>query len=77
MACAYNVLSAELDRAATDAEVAGKRGRDVENMLDIRSAKPDATSLNQCFSSDPSQRSSIVTAQAVHCYEGRLDEGGP
>ena len=66
MARAYNVLSTELDRAATDAEV-----------LDIRSAKPDATSLNQCFSSDPSQGPSIVTDQPVHCYEGKLDEGGP
>jgi len=77
MTRAYNVLPTELDRAATDAEVAGKLGRNVENMLDIRSARPDATSLNQCFSSKPSQGPSIVTDQHVHCYEGKLEEGEP
>jgi hypothetical protein len=77
MARVYNVLSTELCRAATDAEVTGKLGRGVENMLDIRSAKPDATSLNQCFSLNLSQGPSIVTDELVHCYEGKLEEGEP
>jgi hypothetical protein len=35
----------------------------------------DATSLNQCFLSDPSQGTSIVTNQLVHWFEGKLEEG--
>jgi RNA polymerase primary sigma factor len=47
MARAYNELSAELDQAPTDAEVAERIGWSVEDVRDVKDAMPDATSLNQ------------------------------
>src|SRR4028118_670427 len=52
MARAYNELSAQLTREPTDEEVAGKLEWTVEEVLDVKSAMPDATSLNQPLSSD-------------------------
>jgi RNA polymerase primary sigma factor len=52
MARAYNELSAELDRAPTDAEVAERIGWSVEDVRDVKDAMPDATSLNQPLGSD-------------------------
>ena len=52
MARAYNELSAELDRAPTDAEVAEKIGWSVEDVRDVKDAMPDATSLNQPMGND-------------------------
>ena len=52
MARAYNQLSAELEREPTDEEVAEKLGWDVDRVKEVKSAIPDATSLNQPLSSD-------------------------
>jgi RNA polymerase primary sigma factor len=50
MARAYNELSTELEREPADAEVAGRIGWDVDRVKDVKSAIPDATSLNQPLS---------------------------
>ncbi|CAA9461391.1 MAG: RNA polymerase sigma factor RpoD [uncultured Rubrobacteraceae bacterium] len=52
MARAYNELSARLTREPTDEEVARKLEWTVDEILDVKSAMPDATSLNQPLSSD-------------------------
>jgi len=52
MARTYNELSAELEREPTDEEVADRLGWDVDRVKDVKSAIPDATSLNQPLSSD-------------------------
>jgi RNA polymerase primary sigma factor len=52
MARTYNELSAQLQREPTDEEVAEKLGWDVDRVKDVKSAIPDATSLNQPLSSN-------------------------
>jgi RNA polymerase primary sigma factor len=52
MARTYNELSAQLQREPTDEEVAERLGWDVDRVKDVKSAIPDATSLNQPLSSD-------------------------
>ena len=52
MARTYNELSAELDRAPTDAEVAERLEWSVSDVRDVKDAMPDATSLNQPLGSD-------------------------
>ncbi len=52
MARTYNGLSVKLGREPTDEEVAEELGWTVENVRDIKSAMPDATSLNQPLSSE-------------------------
>jgi RNA polymerase primary sigma factor len=52
MARAYNELSTELSREPTDEEVAGRLEWTVGEVLDVKSAMPDATSLNQTLTSD-------------------------
>ncbi len=52
MARTYNELSAQLEREPTDEEVAEGLGWDVERVKGVKSAIPDATSLNQPLSSD-------------------------
>jgi RNA polymerase primary sigma factor len=52
MARTYNELSTELERAPTDEEVAERIGWEVERVKDVKSAIPDATSLNQPLSSE-------------------------
>ena len=47
MARTYNELSAELEREPTDDEVAERLGWMVGEVLDVKDAMPDATSLNQ------------------------------
>jgi RNA polymerase primary sigma factor len=47
MARTYNELSVELEREPTDEEVAEKLEWDVEQVRDVKSALPDATSLDQ------------------------------
>ena len=47
MARTYNELSAELEREPTDEEVAAKLEWDVDQVRDVKSALPDATSLDQ------------------------------
>jgi RNA polymerase primary sigma factor len=52
MARTYNELSTELEREPTDEEVAEKLGWEVDRVKEVKSAIPDATSLNQPLSSD-------------------------
>jgi RNA polymerase primary sigma factor len=52
MARIYNELSTEIGREPTDGEVAGRIGWDIDRVKDVKSAIPDATSLNQPLSSD-------------------------
>ena len=52
MARAYNELSASLNREPTDEEVARRLEWTVGEVLDVKGAMPDATSLNQTLSSD-------------------------
>ena len=52
MARVYNELSAETEREPTDEEVAGRLEWSVEQVRDVKSAMPDATSFNQPLSSD-------------------------
>jgi RNA polymerase primary sigma factor len=52
MARVYNELSTELEREPADEEVAERLGWDVDRVKEVKSAIPDATSLNQPLSSD-------------------------
>jgi RNA polymerase primary sigma factor len=52
MARVYNELSTELEREPTDEEVAERIGWEVNRVKEVKSAIPDATSLNQPLSSD-------------------------
>src|ERR671912_2045993 len=52
MARVYNELSTELEREPTDAEVAERLGWDIDRVKEVKSAIPDATSLNQPLSSE-------------------------
>src|SRR5215204_249977 len=52
MARTYNELSAELERGASDEEVAGRLEWNLEDLRDVKDAMPDATSLNQPLTSD-------------------------
>ena len=47
MARSYNELSAELEREPTDEEVAARLGWQVSEVLEVKSAMPDASSLNK------------------------------
>jgi RNA polymerase primary sigma factor len=66
MARTYNGLSAELGREPTDEEVAGRLGWTVEQVRDLKSAMPDATSLDIPLGSeeDASELGSLVEDQA-------------
>src|SRR3712207_3625029 len=52
MARVYNELSTELEREPADEEVAERLGWDVDRVKEVKSAIPDATSLNQPLTSD-------------------------
>src|SRR5919112_1635576 len=52
MARTYNELSTQLQREPTDEEVAERLSWDVDRVKDVKSAIPDAISLNQPLSSD-------------------------
>ena len=52
MARIYNELSTHLEREPTDEEVAERLDWDVDRVKDVKSAIPDATSLNQQLSSE-------------------------
>ncbi len=52
MARVYSELSAELSRDPTDEEVAERIGWDVDRVKEVKSAIPDATSLNRPLSSE-------------------------
>jgi RNA polymerase primary sigma factor len=52
MARTYNELSAELERGASDEEVAGRLEWNVEDVRDVKDVMLDATSLNQPLTSD-------------------------
>ena len=67
MARTYNGLSAELGREPIDEEVAGRLGWTVERVRDLKSALPDATSLDKPLGSgeDASELGSLVEDQAT------------
>jgi RNA polymerase primary sigma factor len=52
MARTYNELSIQLEREPTDEEVAEGLGWNVDRVKEVKSALPDATSLNQPLASD-------------------------
>ena len=52
MAQTYNELSTELTREPTDEEVGERLAWDVDRVKEVKSAIPDATSLNQLLSSE-------------------------
>ena len=52
MARTYNELSIQLEREPTDEEVAEILGWNVDRLKEVKSAIPDATSLNEPLSSD-------------------------
>jgi RNA polymerase primary sigma factor len=52
MARAYNELSAELEREPSDEEVAERLGWMPDEVREVKSAMPDATSLNQPLTND-------------------------
>ena len=66
MARTYNGLSAELGREPTDEEVAGRLGWTVERVREVKSALPDATSLDKPLGSgeDASELGSLLEDKA-------------
>jgi len=60
MARAYNDLSQELGREPRSDEIAAKLAWEVDEVLDVRSAMPDATSLNQTLAQDGSELGELV-----------------
>src|SRR5215218_4295311 len=60
MACVYNDLSQELGRERLSDEIAAKLVWEVDEVLDVRSAMPDATSLNQTLAQDGSELGELV-----------------
>src|ERR671916_111892 len=81
MARAYNELSVQLEREPTDEEVAQRLGWDVDEVKEVKSAIPDAPSLNQPLSSDEGgselgdlledERESRVASEVVQELEKR------
>ena len=67
MARTYNGLSAELSREPTDEEVAGRLGWTAEKVREVKSAMPDAASLDKPLGSgeDASELGSVVADQAT------------
>ena len=60
MARAYNELSASLNREPSDGEVARRLEWTVDEVLDVKGAMPDATSLNQTLAQDGSELGELV-----------------
>ena len=60
MARAYNDLSQELGRELLSDEIAAKLVWEVDEVLDVRSAMPEATSLNQTLAQDGSELGELV-----------------
>src|SRR5215216_3494003 len=81
MARIYNELSAELEREPTDEEVAERIGWSVGRVKDVKSAIPDATSLNRPLTSEEDsselgdfvedERESGIAGQVVREVETR------
>src|SRR5215218_1102531 len=81
MARVYNELAVELSRDPTDEEVAKRLGWDVDRVKDVKSAIPDATSLNRPLSSEEDSselgdfieddRESAIASQVVRELETR------
>ena len=67
MARTYNGLSAELGREPTDEEVVGRLGWTAEKVREVKSAMPDAASLDKPLGSgeDASELGSVVADQAT------------
>ena len=77
MARTYNALLTEFEREPTDEEVARDLGWTVEEVRDVKSAMPDATSLNQPLSSDAdgSELGELVEDEGVSDTVGAVMRG--
>jgi RNA polymerase primary sigma factor len=77
MARTYNELLTEFEREPTDEEVARALGWTVEEVRDVKSAMPDATSLNQPLSSDAdgSELGELVEDEGVSDTVGAVMRG--
>ncbi|MBX6762529.1 MAG: RNA polymerase sigma factor RpoD/SigA [Rubrobacteraceae bacterium] len=77
MARAYNELSTELEREPTDEEVAERVGWTPEEVRDVKSAMPDATSLNQPLSQekDASEIGEFIEDEAASNTPERVVQG--
>jgi RNA polymerase primary sigma factor len=81
MARVYNELATELSRDPTDEEVAKRIGWDVDQVRDVKSAIPDATSLSRRLSSEEDsselgdfiedEHESMVASEVVRGLETR------
>ena len=74
MARTYNRLSAELGREPTDEEVAGRLEWTAEKVREVKSAMPDATSLDKPLGSgdDTSELGSLVEDHASSDVSGAI-----
>jgi RNA polymerase primary sigma factor len=74
MARIYNELSTQLEQEPTDEEVAERLGWDVDRVKDVKSAIPDATSLNQPLSSekDSSELGDLVEDERESGMDGEM-----
>jgi len=77
MARTYNALLTEFEREPTDEEVARDLGWTVEEVRQVKSAMPDATSLNQPLSSDAdgSELGELVEDEGVSDTVGAVMRG--
>jgi RNA polymerase primary sigma factor len=77
MARTYNALLTEFEREPTDEEVARDLGWTVEEVHQVKSAMPDATSLNQPLSSDAdgSELGELVEDEGVSDTVGAVMRG--
>jgi RNA polymerase primary sigma factor len=77
MARTYNELLTEFEREPTDEELARGLGWTVEEVRDVKSAMPDATSLNQPLSSDAdgSELGELVEDEGVSDTVGAVMRG--
>jgi RNA polymerase primary sigma factor len=74
MARTYNELSAELEREPSDEEVAGRLGWKISEVLDVKGAMPDATSLDKPlgFEEDASELSELVRDEQASDTPGEV-----